>query len=477
MVQAAQTRQTTASVQRGPFKFNVNLSKEDMVAHLVIEAQGDDKELNITTDELVQILNQSGVVYGINREQLGKVVNDSLINKPVEVAKGLPPGKGKDAGFELLFETANCKAPVVGDDGYIDYKSLNLISNATKGQPLAKKIAASAGEPGMTVRGKEIPGLIGKDRALPRGKNTDVSPDNPDLLIATQDGAITFANNLVSIDNVYKINSDVDMSTGNIDFVGSLKISGMVKAGFKVKAAGNIEIGKNIEDAEIVSGGSVAATGGFVGSGHGIIEAAEDVYVKYVENQQICAGHDVNVGGGCMNATIIAGDAVVVKGSKSIIVGGSVTALNIIEANVVGSEFGTPTLVRVGYNRALISELKEVDKELQRLHEDGEKIHKAMYALVRLELDGKLSPAQKNVLIQLKEQQVEIPKRCESLEKRKTEIVNKLNENKNAKVVAKQMVYPGTIIQIGILKREIDKVINGCTFGVSHDKIVILSGH
>lgn len=477
MAQAAQTKPKSTSVQKGSFKFNVNLSKEDMVAHLVIETQGSDEDFTTTTEELVQILNQSGVVYGINNEQLAKIVNDSLINKPVEVAKGLQPGKGKDAGFELLFETANNKAPMVGDDGYIDYKSLNLISNATKGQPLAKKIPAAKGDPGMTVRGKEIPGLMGKDRALPKGKNTDVSPDNPDLLIATHDGAITFANNLVSIDNVYKINSDVDMSTGNIDFVGSLKIAGMVKAGFKVKAAGNIEIGKNIEDAEIISGGSVAATGGFVGSGNGTINAAEDVYVKYVENQIIQAGHDVNVGGGCMNANITAGNAVIVKGAKSVIVGGNVTALNLIEANVVGSEFGTPTLVRVGYNQALIAELKAAEKELQRLQEDGEKIHKAMYSLVRLELDGKLSPAQRSALLQLKEQQVEIPKRCEALTMRKTEIVAKLNENKKAKIVAKQTVYPGTIIQIGILKREIDKVINGCTFGVSHDKIVILSGH
>lgn len=477
MSQAAQTQPSKSSVQKGQFKFNVSLSKEDMVAHLIIEPQSKDEACSITIDELVQILNESSVVYGINREQLGKIANDALLNKAVEVARGKPPGKGRDAGFELLFETAGSKAPAVGDDGYIDYKSLNLISNATKGQPLAKKIAPGMGEPGMTVKGKELPGEVGKDRALPKGKNTDVSPDNPDLLIATQDGAITFANNLVSIDNVYKISSDVDMSTGNIDFVGSLKISGMVKAGFKVKAAGNIEIGKNIEDAEIISGGTIVAAGGFVGSGHGVIEAAEDVFVKYVENQNIKAGHDVNIGGGCMNANVMAGNAVILKGAKSIIVGGSVTALNVIEANVVGSEFGTPTLIRVGYNQTLITELKDVEKELQRLHEDGEKIHKAMYSLVRLELDGRLSMAQRNALMQLKEQQVEIPRRCDALTLRKNEIVTKLNENKKAKIIVKQTVYPGTIIQIGILKRELDKVINGCTFGASHDKIVILAGH
>jgi hypothetical protein len=399
-----------------------------------------------------------------------------IIGKPVEVARGQQPGVGTDASFELLFEMANDKSPVMGDDGYIDYKSLDLISNATMGQPLAKKIPAKLGEPGKTVTGQVVEGKPGKDRALPKGTNTDISPDNPNLLIAAKDGAITYSNNLVSIDSVYKINSDVDMSTGNIDFVGSLKIAGSVSAGFKIKAAGNIEIGKNIEDALIISEGSVAATGGFVGSGKGKITAAEDVFVKYVENQVIEAGHDVNIGGGAMNAQIVAANAVFLKGRKAVIVGGNVTAGNLIEVSVLGSELGTPTLVRVGYNQALMNRIREIDQEIKRLQEDAEKIHKAMYSLVRLDLDNKLNESQKEALRLLKEQQQAIPKQSELLIQKKKDLFAKLNENKKAKIVVKGTVYPGTIIQIGTMRKEIEKILGSCTFVLSHDKVVVLTG-
>jgi len=475
MEQTAVKKTPAVEVEKNGFKFKALMSADLMIAHLYIEQIDKEHEWDINTKDLIDFLNNAGIIYGIKNDILEKLLTEPVFNKNIEIARGDIPGKGIDSGFELLFELAGDKAPVVGDDGYIDYKNINLISNAVTGQPLAKKIPAAAGSPGITVTGEKVPGKIGKDKALPKGANTAISNENPNLLIAAKDGAITFSNNLISIDNVYKINSNVDTATGNIDFVGSLQISGDVKSGFQVKAVGNIEIGKNIEDAQVISEGSVVAKGGFVGSGKGLIKATEDVFVKYVENQEIIAGNDVNIGGEAMNSRIIAKNAVVLKGQKAVIVGGCISAGKLIEASTVGSEFGTPTLVRAGYNTELMDELNKVDAEINRLNNDNERIKKALYTLVRLELDNKLSPAQKAPMKQLKDQQVEIPNHVEKLVKRKDELVAKLNENKKARIEVKDTVYPGTTIQIGMLKREINKVINHCAFGVSHDKIIIMS--
>jgi len=446
-----------------------------MLAHLTIEQTNEDAAFGFSREALAEMANQAGVVYGLNNDRLEKLTTELMLSKQIEIARGKSPGRGNDSGCDLLFAAANTKAPVVGDDGYIDYKNLNLINNAAVGQPLAKKIAATVGEPGKSVTGNDIPGIPGKDRALPKGKNTAISSDNPDLLIATKEGAITFANNVVSIDSVYKLNSDVSIATGNIDFVGSLQISGGVKSGFKVKADGNVEIGKNIEDAEVISGGSVVAKGGFVGSGKGIIEAKEDVFVKYVENQQIEAGHDINIGGGAMNANIVAGNAVFFKGLKAIIVGGSVTAHNLIETNTIGSEMGTPTLVRVGYSPAIMRAIQELEVKLKQLEKDEGKIKQALYSLVRLELDNRLSPKQKEALEQLRAHSLEIPNLKNTYEEQKKDFLGKLKENKTAKIVVKGNVYPGAIIQVGLLKKEINKLIGSCAFGIIRDQIVITS--
>jgi len=475
MEQATVKNPPIVEVENNGFKFKALISADLMIAQLYIEQVDKDHVWDVGIKELRDFLGNAGITYGIKNDVLEKLLTEPIFNKNIEIARGDTPGKGIDSRFELHFDLAGDKAPVVGDDGYIDYKNLNLISNAVAGQPLAKKIPAAAGDPGITVTGQKVPGKIGKDKSLPKGANTVISEENPDLLLAAKDGAITFANNLISIDNIHKVSSDVDTATGNVDFVGSLQISGDIKAGFQVKAAGNIEISKNIEDARVISGGSVVAKGGFVGSGKGLIEAAEDVFVKYVENQKINAGNDVNIGGEAMNSKIIAKNAVILKGQKAVIVGGSVSAGKLIEASIIGSEFGTPTIVRAGYNIELMDELNKIENEIDRLNSDNERIKKALYTLVRLELDNKINAAQKAAMKQLKDQQVEIPDHVEQLEKRKEELVAKLNENKKAKIEVKNTVYPGTTVQIGVLKREINKVINHCTFGVSHNKIIIMS--
>lgn len=475
MINVDQKKPAPHKIQKEDFAFTVMISPDEMSAHLTIEQTSEDAAFDFSKEALIEIISQAGVVYGMNEGRLEKLATELMLNKPIEIARGKSPERGQDSGFELLFAVAGSKAPVIGEDGYIDYKNLNLINNATVGQPLAKRIAATVGEPGKSVTGKEIPGIEGKDRALPKGKNTEISSDNADLLVATREGAITFANNLVSIDNVYKLKDDVGTATGNIDFVGSLLISGDVTSGFKVKAAGNIEIGKNIEDAEVISGGSVVAKGGFVGSGKGVILAKEDVFVKYVENQQIEAGHDVNIGGGAMNASIVAGNAVYQKGLKAVIVGGSVTAHNLIETNTIGSEMGTPTLVRVGYSPAIMRAIQELEAKLKQLEKDESKIKQALYSLVRLELDNRLSPKQKEALEQLRAHSLEIPNLRQSYEDQKQEFLGKLRENKTAKIIVKGHVYPGAIIQVGLLKKEINKLIGSCSFGVTRDQIVIIS--
>jgi len=475
MVQTAQKKPESFSAEKDGFKLTVSFSADEMIAHLFIEQENKDNIWSLNTQDISEIIKQAGITNGISETQLEKLETEPMFNRNIEIARGRPPGKGVDSGFELLFETSNSGVPTIGDDGYIDYKSLNLIHNAVKGQPLAKKIPARAGEPGMTVTDQEIPGKIGKEKALPKGTNTVISDENPDLLLADKDGSITYSNSLVSIDNIHKISSDVDMSTGNIDFVGSLQISGTIKSGFIVKAQGNIEISQNIEDAEVISKSSVMAKGGFVGSGSGIIKAAEDVLVKFVENQVIEAGNDVIIGGEAMNANIAAGNSVILKGQKAVIVGGCVSAGKYIEAANLGSEFGTSTLVRAGYSLDMIKELNNLTKEITRLKDDAEKIKNAMYNLIRLEIDNKLNDKQKEALKLLKSQQISIPKEGKDLEKKKIELIAVLNENKKASIKVRGTVYPGTTVQIGMLKRELNTMVERCTFGASHDKIVIMS--
>lgn len=475
MVQVALRENRTYTLEQNGYLFKIFFWHDLMVAHLTVEQIDHDAVFKFTIEDLVMILNKAGVVYGVEKEQLEKVIDNTILNKSIEVARGTPAERGKDANIELLFEATGSKTPVVREDGYIDYKSLNIIRNATVSQPLARKIHAARGKSGKTVTGEKVEGLMGRDRVLPTGKNTEISPDNPDLIISAINGAIIFNDNVVSIERNYKLPSDVDTSTGNIEFVGNLHISGTVRAGFRVKVDGDVEIDNNIEDAEIISGGSIVAKGGFIGSGKGLIKAKNDVFIKYVGNQQIEAGNDIKIADEAMNAQIEAGNAVYLKGKEGIIVGGQVTACNLVDVNSIGTQMGTQTLVRVGYDKILMEKYTNVKMEIKNLQNDKMKTEQDMNTLLDLERDDKSSEEQKLLLLQHRKNQVEISKQLEEMESKKNELLTDIQKNKMAKIVVRGAIYPGTTIQIGILKKEILQELKNMTFQIYRGQIISIS--
>ncbi len=475
MVQATQQKPGSKTILEKNWKFDIDISADRLFAHLTITKPESDAEFEFSADELVAILNRAGVTHGIKTDQISKIIDAGLFGKRMEIARGRPPSRGKDSDFETLFPKEVSKSPVVGPDGLIDYKNLGIIRNAKKGQPLARRIPPTTGEPGFTIDGEEIPGLPGREKALPKGKNTQVSPDDPNVLIAADDGAIQFSNDIISVDKIYKILGDVDISTGNINYVGNLQIGGGIKAGFKVMAEGDIEIEKNIEDAEVVSGGSIVAKGGFVGSGSGFIRAKNDLIIRFVENGNIEVGNDIHISGQALNSNIFAGNAIYLKGAKAIILGGQVGAFNLVETDVIGSVLGTKTIVRVGFNPAMIKEFQHLENECKRLKADQERIKQAIYSLTKLEIDNKLNKAQAESLAQLKAVRNDLPKQIEEIDRRKSALFAKINDHKNAKIVVRGTAYHGTIIQIGLLKKELIQDVTRCTFKSDGNQIVMLT--
>ena len=110
-------------------------------------------------------------------------------------------------------------------------------------------------------------------------------------MVSQIDGCVSFKRNTVELSSLLEIPGDVDFSTGNIRFEGSVKIHGDVRSGFEVSADGSIEIDGAVENAILRAKGDITVKGGFVGTGKGLIQSDENVTVGYVRNQQIeCNG-------------------------------------------------------------------------------------------------------------------------------------------------------------------------------------------
>ena len=270
----------------------------------------------------------------------------------------------------------------------------------------------------------------------------------------------------VEVQQNLEIKGDVDYSTGNIDFNGSLLVKGDIKAGFKVKVTGDLEIGGCVEDAEVEAEGSIMVKKGFLGRGKGIIRGGSDVTVKYIQGQEVICEGDLNIGGELMNGKVRVGGNVNVASRKGAIIGGVIMAQGSVETTQVGNENYTHTEIFVGSEFKLTDRLKQVAKELEQIAENQDKLKKGVYTLSRkkIVLKGQLPPEQEAMLGRMQETIKHLPEQKADLEDEKKRLKAESEQHRVAFVKVKKRLYPGVKITIGKFNRLFNEQFDGKTF-------------
>jgi len=405
-------------------------------------------------EDIKNALQKKNIAFGIDEKAVNDIVNNSIFDKDVVVARGKDPVSGNDARLIFKFDKVQELKPKEDAEGRIDYKDIDFVQNATRDQVLVEKVPPTEGVPGTDVFGEPVSARSGRDVKLPAGPNTKASEDGLKLLAAI-DGAVVYAGKMVKINDVHTIGGDICAETGNIRHNGSLIIRGKVDSGFEVIAKGDIEVAKNVDDAKIVSGGNIMVKGGFLGSRSGFLKAAGDIHCKYINDQIVDAGGSVYIGGEAFNSLITAKDGVFVSGQKGRIVGGGVMAGDEIKATCLGSDAGTRTELQVAYDARLMKQYNEIVSESKALDENAERVKEGLYVFYRLQMDNKLTTQKQKALEKLEEFKKNLPKAKEELQAKREAIEMEIQKNKRARIVAAQKVYPGVVLQFGIIYKEI----------------------
>ncbi|MFL7047695.1 DUF342 domain-containing protein, partial [Vibrio cyclitrophicus] len=225
----------------------VELSDDEMLASLVVTGPYNGKPL--LGSDIIHCLALAHITKGINKLALRKVLMMSSKLKPGEkfiqpVAKGTQPVKGKDAKFAALVEdiTRQVLKPRSKDEGKIDMRDLGQTITVGQNDHLMKRTPATKGIAGFTVQGRVIPPLPGQDSLIKPGKGTYISPDDPNLLLASYPGLPIIKDRTIEVDDALCV-SNVDVSTGHVKFKGNVFVSGNIEPGMIVKATGSITVG------------------------------------------------------------------------------------------------------------------------------------------------------------------------------------------------------------------------------------------
>ncbi len=399
-----------------------------------------------TLEDYKRNLAIKNIKYGINEEVLKSHEANPEYCKNIVVATGLKPVVGKDAFITYNFNTDRKAKPRLNEDGTVNFHQLDNISHVKKGEVLAVLTPEDSGINGKDVFGDEIkPPKVSKS-VLRYGKNITTNEDKT-LMISEVDGHVILEGNKVFVSDNYEVPADVDNSTGDIDYNGSITVRGNVRTGFKIKAAGTVEIFGVVEGAEIEAGGDIILHRGIQGVGRANIVAKGNLISKFIENASVYVDGYIETDT-ILHSNVAANGDVYVRGKNGNLIGGSVRSKTLIEATTIGSPMGTATSIEVGTDPVIRDRLKEIRQEIAKILEDKTRYEMLIKALRKKAELGILEPEKASAIPEFTKSVILCDANVKNLTKEYDEGSALLEENKNARIRVIKSINQGVKVTI-----------------------------
>ena len=344
---------------------SIEILQHDMEARIILLAP-EPGGAPIEFETAKQKLLQAGIINGLDEQALRDVLNEKNYGNSVTVATATQPVDGENGKIIFHFQTDPITArPKEIEGGRVDYKTLDLYVPVSEGQVLVTRTPATEGTPGMSVKGKPIKQRPGKEVVFPKGKNVQINAEKTEMR-ANAAGMVEYVHGSVNVSNIYKIDGNVDLSVGNIDFDGSVHIGGNIQSGHIVRATGGVIVGGVVEASEIIAGGNVEIKRGMQGMDKGRIEAGGSISILYIERGKVVAGGSITVDAS-IHSVLEAGESLYARGKRGSIIGGRAFAAKEIVAVSVGSVSNTQTDVEAGFMPQKRARMEFLEKETERL--------------------------------------------------------------------------------------------------------------
>ncbi|MEA5444354.1 FapA family protein [Gammaproteobacteria bacterium AB-CW1] len=350
---------------------NLRIDKDGLQAWLRVSAPAGG--VPVTLEEVLDLLRAESLEEGVDLERVKNIVQradgeDHLI------AEGRAPENGHDAWFEPLVPHMVDRRPRIDDSERADFRDLGGVITVERGQPLLRRHPPTEGTAGVDVTGLPIPAKAGKDQRLKAGKRgVEISADDPDVLVASIDGQPIWKGDSVTVSPALDLDA-VDLSTGNIDFNGSVRVRGEIAHGMRVRARDDIIVSGTVDGAHLDAGGDIVIRGGVIGQRrrgrvdfNAVIQCEGSVEARFVEHALIRCGGDLMVRDLIAHSEVEAGPKLVVgaRGTrKGHILGGRYDAYEVIRAVQLGGPSGAESSLRVGNAFRLKKTIRRLERRL-----------------------------------------------------------------------------------------------------------------
>ncbi|PWB58080.1 MAG: DUF342 domain-containing protein [Nitrosomonadales bacterium] len=435
----------------------------------------------VTREQIDRALSAKGVTAGILEWALEQVLACGTADRTL-IAQGREVVHGEDGRLQCLIPMVKDRHPHLDEHDIADYRDLGGIVTVHQGERLMQKHPPTPGEAGENVLGQVIPAKPGKEALFsPQLKGAKADPEDPAFLIAEISGQPVEVSHGMSVEPTITLKT-VDLSTGNLDFDGTINVTGDVHAGMSIRATGDIHVGGTVEAATLEAGGDIIVKGGIIGHGEvhdhpddkqkadiARIRCAGSCSAHFIENASIETGDSILVANLVMQSELAAINQILVgKPGTGMgrIIGGLAEATLLVQAATIGSPAGVTTRVMVGTNPYLHDKLKRTTHLLETKAKEMAEVIKL---LTYVRSHPERMPA--GILHKAENTQMALMLDMETLQEEKEQLEHEINLAVDARVVAEKTVFGGVQIEIGGQIHHVEMQRNGGTFALGEDGI------
>lgn len=450
---SAHAEKVRLSIDNDTLEISIGITPDNLRALLSINPSKTARAFDAR--EIFEMLEEGKISFGIKRSQIQKTikqVNRDL--KPVRdqlIAVGTPIKEGLPPRIQYHFKTDRKVEFGEDEKGKVDFKDLGYITNVNQGDLLAEYVEGTPSEPGTDIFGRPIEPEPYSDISIQPGAFVTLSDDGRECF-AAQSGQAYLKNGRVTVSTVFKVAGDIDLSVGNLDFNGSIKVAGNVLAGFHLKANGNITVNGLVEGASLEAEGSIIIKGGIKGSDKGQIIAGGDLITTFIESGDILCKGNLFIESSIVNSTIECHRKISALQGKGSIVAGDIFSVGGLECLELGSRIGVPTKIIVGDKPIIRKRLEELAAKVAPYQNEHKQILVAMDQHSRLfEQLEFLEPSKKAPLLTILMKKKELEKKLADFENVKARLILLFNAHTLARVKVHRTTHPNTSLTIGHL--------------------------
>ncbi len=443
---------------------DLKIAENAMTATLyILPAKGGE---TITESKLKAILNERKIIEKRIVQSAFQQVVSTNKEMTVVIARGKAPKAGEDSRFVALVEMSeDISTPKENDDGTVDFLAGKEYLSVAEGTPLMERLPPTAGRVGMDIYGQILSAAPGQE--LPFGDNlegTRVDEKNPNILIADRGGHPVIFDTGVRVDNILTF-ENIDMSTGHVEFDGSILVKGDILPEMKVKVRGDLTVKGVIERAQVEVGNDILVSGGLLGDAQETFETEENeldiqyeckvtaggkLEARYANLAQLRAIGNISIKEYAFNCDIVSEDSVFLgqKGGKGNLVGGKCVAHNEVLARSLGNQAYQKTTIQVGVDQ---EELRKSQKLLflrrQRLNQ-ARNLRKIFEELKNRDKSEHLGKVQLNKARKVHEALLKLQQQIQQIDEKLRELDLPSHNSSDPSIGATSRCYPNCMLTI-----------------------------